>query len=82
MDDSKEKAIAFYTVLIFGLGVIVTIDTAYQLSAFTMLVQGLFFAVVMYVAIKMPLLMSIFRKLEITQKPKINHWFKLSKDNQ
>jgi len=82
MDNDNEKAIAFYTVLIFGLGVIVTLDTAYQISALTMLIQGFFFTAVMYVAIKTPLIRSSFEKLKIVYKPKVKHWFELSKDNE
>ncbi len=82
MNEDKERAIAFYTVLIFGVGAIVTIDTTYQTSAPIMLIQSFLFTVIMYVAIKIPLFRSNLVKLKITHKPKVKHRFELSKDNQ
>jgi hypothetical protein len=82
MDIEKEKAIAFYTVLIFGLGVIVTVDVSNRITTFAMFVQGILFVGVMYIAVKTPLIYKTIKSWQKSTKPKLNHWFKLQGENK
>ena len=49
MENNIERAIAFYTILLAGLGVIVTIDTSYQITLLNMFVEAVLFCVIMFV---------------------------------
>ena len=49
----KEKAIAFYTILIFGLGAMVTIDVVYPISFWVLLIKLFLFVIFMYIAYKL-----------------------------
>ena len=49
MGTDTDKAIAFYAVLLAGLGGIVSIDTSYHITLLNMLIEAILFVVVMFI---------------------------------
>ena len=66
----KEKAIAFYTILTVGLGVIVTLDISNNVAIRILFIQALLFSAIMYVCVKVPFFYSAFNDWKNTPKPR------------